>query len=115
MTNDDRLPPQPPDWQLRSLLRKLARQSQNPKPVRPEWKDHFIRTANRLSWVACHALAVVVLILAGAIVHVLLVYFGDPLIFDLVPWRYIFDLMDLALIVAVIVLGTQEAIRVFRE
>jgi hypothetical protein len=115
MSNDDRQSPQRPERQLQSLLRKLARQSQTSKPVRYELRDNFIRFVNRVSWLAFHALAAVGLFLAGLGIHELLVFFGDPLIFDWVRWRYIFDLMDLALIVAVIVAGTLEAFDVFRK
>jgi hypothetical protein len=68
-----------------------------------------------MSWLVFHALAVVVLILVIAVIHAALHFFGDPKLFDWVPARYIFDLMDLALVLAVLVLGTREAIRVFRE
>jgi hypothetical protein len=36
-------------------------------------------------------------------------------LFDLVPLRYVFDLADLAVLVAYAIYGTIEAIRVFRS
>jgi hypothetical protein len=49
------------------------------------------------------------------LLQVLLKAVGDPKLFDVLPLRYIFDGMDLAILLAFIVLGTLEAIRVFRE
>jgi hypothetical protein len=114
MSNDDRQSLQMPDRQLQSLLRRLARQSRK-QPVRPEWKNHLIRSLNRMSFLASHVFIVVVLILAIAVIHAVLHVFGYPTLFDWFPARYIFDLMDLALIVAVIVAGTLEAFDVFRK
>jgi hypothetical protein len=55
--------------------------------------------------------------LVGAIeiVQYILLQLGDPKLFDTIPLRFIFDGMDLAILVAFVVLGTSEAISVFKE
>jgi hypothetical protein len=55
----------------------------------------------------------VAVVLVGAIefIQKLILRLGDPKLFDIVPLRYIFDGMDLAFLV----IGTLEAIAVFRE
>jgi hypothetical protein len=67
------------------------------------------------SFIAAHAIVACVLIGAIQLVQHLLFLFGDPKLFDAIPLRYIFDVMDLAIAAAFIVLGTLEAITVFRE
>jgi hypothetical protein len=44
----------------------------------------------------------------------LLLSLGDPKLFDIVPVRFLFDGMDVAIFVAFLVFGTLEAINVFR-
>jgi len=44
----------------------------------------------------------------------LLIVFGDPKLLDAVPLRYIFDGMDGGILVAFVILGTLDAVRVFR-
>jgi hypothetical protein len=49
------------------------------------------------------------------LVQRLLVLVGDPKLFDWVPLRYIFDVVDLGILAAFLFFGTREAIDVFRE
>lgn len=56
-------------------------------------------------------------LIIGAIylIQRLLVMAGDPMLFDKVPVRYIFDCMDLGILAAFLTLGTVEAVVVFKE
>jgi hypothetical protein len=59
--------------------------------------------------------ALIVLLAAIVLVQRLVLQAGDPKLFDRVPLRYIFDGMDLAILVAFLVLGTLEAVMVFKR
>ena len=67
------------------------------------------------AYVAGHTFVTGVIIIAVWGVQTLLAWAGDPKLFDWIPLRYIFDVVDLAIVVAFIVFGTSEAIVVFRE
>ena len=43
-----------------------------------------------------------------------LLQLGDPKLFDIVPLRYVFDGMDVGIIIAFLVFGTIEAVIVFK-
>ena len=79
------------------------------------WYSSFQKALRWGSYIAAHAAVAVVLLAAIYLLQVLLKAVGDPKLFDVLPLRYIFDGMDLAILLAFIVLGTLEAIRVFRE
>ena len=84
--------------------------------------------ANRVSWtrsgrkairwgvfILCHALVASLLIGAIQFVQWLVILTGDHKLFDVIPLRYIFDAMDAGILIAFVVLGTLESVRVFRE
>jgi len=50
-----------------------------------------------------------------ALIQWLVLKLGEPKLFDIIPLGYIFDSMDLAILIAFIVLGTLEAVMVFRN
>jgi hypothetical protein len=50
-----------------------------------------------------------------ALIQWLVLKVGDPKLFDVVPLRYIFDGMDVGILFAFVVLGTIEAVMVFRR
>jgi len=79
------------------------------------WYSAFETAWRWGSYVAAHALVAVVLVGAIEFIQKLILRLGDPKLFDIVPLRYIFDGMDLAILVAFLVIGTLEAIAVFRE
>ena len=49
------------------------------------------------------------------VVKWVLVKLDDPKIFDTFPLRYVFDAMDVALLLVFLVMGTMHAIFVFRS
>jgi hypothetical protein len=67
------------------------------------------------SFIAAHALVAMVLLAVVALLQWLVLRLGDPKLFDVIPLRYIFDGMDLGILVAFVVLGTVEAVIVFKR
>jgi hypothetical protein len=60
-------------------------------------------------------LVTIVLIAVVHGIQWLVILAGDPKLFDVLPLRYLLDGMDLTLLLVFVVLGTMEAVRVFRE
>ena len=79
------------------------------------WYSSFGKALRWGSYVAAHALVASLILGAIYLIQELLIVAGDPKLFDLIPLRYIFDGMDLGILLAFVVLGTLEAVRVFRE
>lgn len=79
------------------------------------WYSAFETAWRWGSFIAAHAIVACVLIGAIEVVQYILLHLGDPKLFDTIPLRFIFDGMDLAILVAFVVLGTLEAISVFKE
>lgn len=77
------------------------------------WYSAFQTAWRWGSFILAHAL--IVLLAAIVLVQRLVLQAGDPKLFDRVPLRYIFDGMDLAILVAFLVLGTLEAVMVFKR
>jgi hypothetical protein len=82
-----------------------------PAPLQRPFKKAFRLGAYLLA----HTLVALLLIAIIEVIRHILVYLGDPELFDLCPLRYIFDLMDGAILVVFLVFGTLEAIEVFKE
>jgi len=78
------------------------------------WYEAFTTAWRWGSFIAAHALVALLLIAVVFAIQRALLLVGDPKLFDTVPIRYIFDGMDLGILVAFLVLGTMEAIRVFK-
>lgn len=79
------------------------------------WYLPFYRALK--SGIVLFAHLIVALFIIGliyALEHVL-VWIGDPKIFDRIRWRYLFDFADLLIFVAFAFTGTIEAINVFRD
>ena len=79
------------------------------------WYSSFGKALRWGSYVAAHAVVAIIILGAIYLIQQLLIMAGDPKLFDVIPLRYIFDGMDLGILLAFIVLGTLEAVRVFRE
>ena len=73
------------------------------------------RTVVIMIFLVCHTFISAVLILCSFGINRLLLAFGDPKLFDWVPFRYMFDAMDAGMTVSYIVLGVVGATVVFRE
>jgi hypothetical protein len=66
-------------------------------------------------FILCHAVVASLLIGAVQFIQWVVVLTGDHKLFGVIPLRYVFDGMDLAILLAFVVLGTLEAVTVFRE
>jgi O-antigen ligase len=78
------------------------------------WYAPFIKAVRAGTYLAAHVIVASTLISAIYVVQLLLIYVGDPKLFDLVPIRFIFDAMDGFILIAFVAFGTIEAIRVFQ-
>lgn len=79
------------------------------------WYSAFQKAFRTGAYIVAHVIVAVVLIGAVELVQELILKVGDPKLFDIVPLRYIFDGMDLGILLAFLVIGTLEAIDVFKE
>jgi hypothetical protein len=79
------------------------------------WGVSFEKALGWGAYVLAHAFVAVLLIAAIGIVQEFLYLIGDPRLFDKIPIRYIFDGMDVAILVGFFALTALEAIWVFRE
>lgn len=79
------------------------------------WYRPFKKAFRSGCYLVAHAMVAFLIIgLSEAIKRVLL-WDGDPELFDLVPLRYIFDAVDIGILAVFLFFGTKEAIQVFRE
>ena len=79
------------------------------------WYAPLIKLLRAVIYIAAPTAVALLLITAIEIVAGWLHRTGDPKLWDWVPVRYLFDTMDLAILIAFIWYGTAEAIRAFRE
>src|SRR5579875_2762768 len=92
----------------RAELRREARQR---NPIRAPFKQ-VVRAG---IFFITHALLAALAIALLTLISGLLRWMGSPELFGRVPVSYIFDAMDLMILVVFGVFGTMEAIAVFRE
>jgi hypothetical protein len=78
------------------------------------WYSAFQTAWRWGSFIAAHAIVALLLLAVIVIIQWAVLQVGDPKLFDKIPLRYIFDGMDLGILVAFVILGTAEAIAVFR-
>lgn len=78
------------------------------------WWLPFIKALKIACYLGAHLLIALILIAGIEVVQSLLLRLGDPKLFDQIPLRYIFDVMDLGLLVIFVVLGTVQAFVAFR-
>jgi len=67
------------------------------------------------AYLLAHLLVSMIIVAICAAVQKVLLWDGDPKLFDAVPLRYVFDAIDLGILVAFLVFGTREAWKVFAE
>ena len=79
------------------------------------WYSAFETALRWGSFIAAHALVAMLLLGVVALIQWLVLKLGEPKLFGIIPLGYIFDSMDLAILIAFIVLGTLEAVMVFRK
>ena len=78
------------------------------------WYSAFETAWRWGSFIAAHALVAMLLLGVVALLQRLVLLLGDPKLFDKIPLRYIFDGMDLGILLAFVIIGTVEAVTVFR-
>ncbi len=83
--------------------------------MREEWHHPFVRALRACAYLIAHGFICLVLLGIVSLLQWAAMMGGDPKLFDSVPLRYIFDVIDLAIIIVFLVFGTKEAIAVFRE
>ena len=81
----------------------------------PPWYTSYRNARDRIGYVLCHLAVVVVIIGSIEIVRYLVHLIGNPMLYDKVPIGYIFDTVELGIIVPFIILGSLEALGVFRK
>ena len=79
------------------------------------WYAPLIKLLRAVIYIAAPTAVALLLITAIEIVAGWLHRTGDPKLWEWVPVLYLFDTMDLAILIAFIWYGTAEAIRAFRE
>ncbi len=67
-----------------------------------EWSG-FWNSLRLLQLIAGHIAAATLVLAGGVFLHYLLIWMGDPLLYDVVPWRYVVDSADLATFVGLVV------------
>jgi hypothetical protein len=82
-------------------------------PKKP-WYSAFETAWRWGSFIFAHALVGLVLVAVVYVFQSFLLHLGDPKLFDIVPLRYVFDGMDVGIIIAFLVFGTIEAVIVFK-
>jgi len=75
----------------------------------------FAKAARAGAYLAAHVLVACLIIGAISLIKLLIVEIGDPLLFDWVPIRYVFDAMDAGILISFALFGAIEAFNVFRE
>ncbi len=67
------------------------------------------------TFIVCHMLVAVVLIVTTRVITIALVREGDPKLFDEIPVRYFFDAMDVLILLGLIVATGQTMWKLARE
>jgi hypothetical protein len=83
--------------------------------VRPPWYSAFQSAWRSGSFIAAHAIVAMLFLGVIALLQWLVLQLGDPKLFDTIPLRYIFDGMDLGILLAFLIFGTIEAVLVFKS
>jgi len=79
------------------------------------WYAPLNRGLRAAAFFAAHLISALMIIGGIYVVQTLLMYMGDPKLFDRIPVKYIFDAMDVFVLVVFVVFGTGEAYVVFQE
>ena len=79
------------------------------------WYTPFHKALRLGAYIASHTLVALLLIGVVSLIQWVVLTAGDIKLFEVLPLRYIFDAMDLGILVVFLVFGTLEAIWVFRE
>ena len=79
------------------------------------WYSPVIGAVRWSCYIACHAVATGIFLLATWALARLVTELGEPKLYDTVPYHYIIDTVDIVLIIEFVVYGAFEAYRVFKE
>ena len=78
------------------------------------WYGPLERALRSGAFVAAHFAVASVFVATNYLIEKLLRELGDPRLYDLIPWRYVFDTIDIGLVIVFGSLGIGKAVRVFR-
>jgi hypothetical protein len=79
------------------------------------WRSPVNSAIKSATYIGCHTFVTLVLISSTRLIAIALEELGDPKVFDSVPVRYLFDLMDVVFIVIFIFGSALSAVRAFKE
>lgn len=79
------------------------------------WRSTFFKTLRWSAYLAGHGVVAAGFIMISHLLQILLKWVGDPKLFDHIPLRYLFDVMELGILSVFLVSSLREAILVFRE
>lgn len=81
---------------------------------RNTWKFSISRGFNACIYLTIHAAVCTVFLILFTGMSYLTKILGDPRLFCLLPLKYVFDAMDVVILLLFATFGVREAIRVFR-
>ncbi len=79
------------------------------------WRAPVNSALKSATYIGCHTIVTLVLIASTRVVALVLDRSGDPKVFDYVPFRFFFDLMDVVFVVIFMAGSALSAVRVFKE
>ena len=97
------------------VARRLREEERQARRANEPWYVPFSRALRAAAFLTGHVLIAVVLISGVTLVNVLLEQLGNPKLFHRVDLSYVFDGIDLLLLLVFGVFGVSEAITVFKE
>jgi hypothetical protein len=77
--------------------------------------DAVARAVRAAVFLAVHVVLALIIIAGLYAVQLGLIAIGDPKLFDIIPVRYIFDAMDVGVLIAFCLFGGMEAYLLFQE
>lgn len=78
---------------------------------RSHWRGLAKQTLHLPLVAISHTVVAIILLSGGLLMHHIVVEYGDPKLYDLVPLRYVVDTIDLGVLGAYIVFGTRSFAR----
>ena len=79
------------------------------------WHQPFTRALRLAAFLVSHTFVALLLMGAITIVRLGLARFGDPKLFDWVPIRYAFDVMETTVLIVFVLVGVAEAVSFCRD
>jgi hypothetical protein len=79
------------------------------------WYAPLNRGLRAAAFFVAHLISALIIIGGIYVIQTLLLHMGNPKLFDRIPVKYIFDAMDVFVLIVFVVFGTAEAYVVFQE